>query len=79
MWYWLSMLAYMSLSEVSSLLDTLPGIVAFVSALLVFLLALGCLVWVLVRHGNRAEKRIAEDTMTLPNVRAGKMRRRYLK
>lgn len=78
MMYWFSMLAYLLISETSSLLDTWEGLIAFVLALLVFLLAFGILLCVLVRRGNRHEKRVAEDTTTLPNVRAGKMRGRYL-
>ena len=77
MMFWLGMIAYLIISETAALLDTIPGTIAFVAALAVFLLAFGCLLCVLVRRQDR-ECRKMDSTGVIPSVRAGRLRRRYL-
>ena len=72
-----STLSYLIISELAALLDTWVGTISLVVSMTVFLLLFGVLLCVLVRRGNRQEKRL-ETTAIIPSVRAGKLRRRYL-
>lgn len=73
----LGAICYILLSLLVSPLDTIPGTITFLVTLAVCLLGFSMLLCVIVRRGNRQERRM-ENTAIIPSVRAGKLRRRYL-
>lgn len=70
-------ICYILLSLLVSPLDTIPGTITFLVALVACLLGFSVLLCVVVRRGNRQERKM-DSTGIIPSVRAGKLRRRYL-
>ena len=70
-------IAYILLSETVFLLDTVGSTIAFLVALLGSMMGFGVLLCLVVRRGNRQERKL-EHTSILPSMRARKTRQRYL-
>lgn len=77
-WYWFGIICYIIASQVAVGILAWSMLITIGIAFVLVLLILGGLAWKMVQRGGKHEKRVAEDTMTLPTPRAAKMRRRYL-
>lgn len=77
MLFWFGILSYLAISVIASLLDTVAGTITFLVTLVVCLLGFSVLLCLVVRRGNRQERKL-EHTSILPSMRARKTRQRYL-
>ena len=72
------MIAYIVFSQLALSLLAWTMLVTIAVAFILSMLALGGLAWKVAQRVGWHEKRVDENTLTLPTPRAGKIRRRYL-
>lgn len=78
MWYWFSAVCYIIASQIVVGILAWSMLITIAVSFILGMVALGGIAWKVAQRSGEHEKRTEEDTLTLPSVRARKMREKYL-